>query len=206
MAGDGITTELSAILEDMAKGLDYTRETWTERVEAAGQVIADRLTKRLQKQPDAPDPPLNWDSTKQRQAFFASGGTFDGTQHSGDSKFDNIPHVRTGELPESWQSFVHFKGKTLTAGTTSAFTGARYTRDQDDQSNIFRGFYPTLEEILVEEEDFIQEVLQGLVKETLESMLGTKYHGETITSVAPGAGGHQQYRTASGRFGPMRGR
>jgi hypothetical protein len=64
------------------------------------RLFLERLKERLQKEGAAISYPVNWDSEKQRRAYFASEN---GRNGSGEFPAHDIPTTRTGGYVESWK-------------------------------------------------------------------------------------------------------
>lgn len=154
-------TELSAIFEGMAGNWASAPALFEEYAAAAAEEISTRLTERMQEEEGRPALPINWDSERQRKAFFGTDGFGGG-----------IPHVRTGEVAASWHSFIEVTkgGNGFIAGTESESAGAHFTRDMHDQSQVFMGYYPSTGDVLEEETAFIDEVLLNMRENFLNAV------------------------------------
>ena len=74
-----------------------------------------------------PTYPIQWDSTKQRKAFFASDGFGGG-----------IPHVRTGEYQRAWKAIKTEQGYEVFNPLSHAQFIAGTSVGRDPQSRIHR--------------------------------------------------------------------
>lgn len=130
------------------KGLENLRR---EIPTIAAQRIYESLSRVLKKlrQPGKHVTyPINWDSLKQRLAFFATGGFGKG-----------IPYHRTGRSGKSWTIARKAKGYTLRSTSPQAIylwgdaSGNR-------QSNIHKGRYPVLRDEVEKETRRLPKLVQ----------------------------------------------
>ena len=90
----------------------------------------EELKKAVSKPGSRPTYPINWDSEKQRRAFFATGGFGGG-----------IPYVRTGRYENAWHIVRNASGYTLENPSDASIyiSGDENARGQ---SRIHQGRWP----------------------------------------------------------------
>ena len=114
--------------------------------------LADEIIRRLKIPGKKPTYPINWDSDKQRRAFFATNGFGGG-----------IPHKRTGKTARGWTRQETQRGFTV----MNKVKGSKYvwgTPGGEDQSSIHQGRWTLLR-------DIIERVISKLPKVIREAMM-----------------------------------
>ncbi len=126
-----------------------------------GRQAVDVLHADIAVYPSVPSYPINWDSGRQRRAFFATNGFGGG-----------IPHVRNGGLPRSWQKDVQLVTSGNVRGVAGqVFTnlpGAKYVQDADYQSRIHEGRWQTVQSVLLQDAPEVTELFRQAAEITLD--------------------------------------
>lgn len=118
----------------------------------------DLIIQRLQRPGKKPTYPIQWDSDKQRRAFFATNGFGGG-----------IPHQRTGKLAGGWKRESLDNGFVL----VNRFKGAKYVWGNvrgEYQSQIHVGRWPLLRDIL----NNVIARLPKIIQESLRTLRGSQ--------------------------------
>lgn len=125
------------------KGLDATRKALgnlkkrlfpsaLERVHATG----DRIIKVMRTPGKPPTHPIQWDTERQKRAYFATNGFGGG-----------IPTVRTDESPNAWKVIKTDRGADMSNPLSHA--GYLYGTERGErQSRIHRGRHPIFRKIV----------------------------------------------------------
>lgn len=128
---------------------------------------AIEIRKRMKKVGKKPTYPIQWDSEKQRKAFFATKGTFI-RGYDGPSK---IPTKRTGEYVRAWKVIPVLKSPAdVGYDVGNPLSHAKYiggtVRSTRRQSRIHRGRWPLFKEAI----DAVVKRLPKSVKRSLQQI------------------------------------
>jgi hypothetical protein len=149
-------------MRDVLKDLEFLLK---KRIPAASlrgmTATAKRVQKRMQ-QPGAPVVyPIQWDSVRQRKAFFASNGFGHG-----------IPYRRQGRYEQGWQlkelpNGIVLQNRTRAARYVGGLRSGRDIGPGKKQSNIMKGRWPLFRKVTDEElRKLYQDVINELNKDT----------------------------------------
>lgn len=111
-------------IEDLIGYLDGYADIVNEEFGAAFDTVQPSFLGELRTIPDKPSYPIQWQSDKQRRAFFATDGFGGG-----------IPHVRTGAYQQGWSVTYTVGGLQITVIVQNASPGAKYVGGSLSKSN-----------------------------------------------------------------------
>ncbi len=136
--------EITLTTNDSAKMVRQGLQNLEKQIPEVGRLqiyrVFQRIKSRMSREALRPSGPINWDSERQRKAFFASDGFGGG-----------IPTRRTGTYARGWQIERQDNGYRL---TNAAESYARYVGGDAfgmSQSGIHRGRWPLFRDAVDEE-------------------------------------------------------
>lgn len=154
--------EIETNARDVIRDLSFLLRKRIPAASLRGMLATAQRVQRRMQQPGQPVTyPIQWDSVRQRRAFFASNGFGHG-----------IPYRRQGRYEQGWKLKTNPNGVELQNRTQAArfVAGLRSGRDISrgkKQSNIHRGRWPLFRTVADEElRKLLDDILRELSKET----------------------------------------
>lgn len=156
--------EISVTTNDSAKLVRRGLQNLDKKIPEVGRLqiyrVFQHIKSRMGKEGPRPSYPINWDSERQRKAFFASDGFGRG-----------IPARRTGLYAHAWQIERLDNGYRL---TNAAESYAKYVGGDafgTSQSGIHRGRWPLFRDVVDEEiVNLPEEVEKNLEQASRDAM------------------------------------
>ena len=154
--------EIETNIKDVIRDLGFLIRRRIPAASLRGMTTtAQRIQRRMQQAGSPVVYPIQWDSPRQRKAFFATNGFGHG-----------IPYRRQGRYEQGWKLRATENGVVLENRTRAAryIAGLRSGRDVSPgkkQSTIHKGRWPLFRTIADEElRNLLADVLRELTKET----------------------------------------